>query len=97
MQLLSPASGSVTLTASPTLKWVAFPGATSYYVFVLNVPVIGTSAQVIFSQFTQGTEVTVSPMLQIGQPYQWGVWAYDSTGPIAYYFFSIFTVGPLQN
>ncbi len=89
VQLLSPGNNSTISTTNPTLQWAAFPGATSYLVEVFNPPTV------VFSQSTTGTEATVSPALSTGGAYDWAVYAYDSTGEIAYYEFEYFTVaGP---
>jgi hypothetical protein len=76
LQLLSPASGAIVTTTTPTLRWAAFPDAARYGVQVHNK----ASSQQVFLQSTQGTQITVSPALQSGQGYEWTVQAYNSTG-----------------
>jgi hypothetical protein len=92
LQLLSPASGSALSTTTPTLQWQAFPGTTSYYVAVGNV----TTLAGVFGQYTAAAQITVTPALSPGS-YEWGVWAYDANGPIAYYESWAFTVSGLAS
>ncbi len=76
-QLLSPANNVVISTATPTLQWAAFPGATQY-----AVDVYGGGPGEGFSQSTGATQTSVSPGLSSGS-YSWEVYAYDTTGQIA--------------
>jgi hypothetical protein len=81
MQLLSPASGAIVSTTTPVLRWSAFPGATKYTVSVFN----NRTSERKFLQTTANTEATVDPPLQRGEEYQWGVYAENARGQIAYW------------
>lgn len=79
VQALSPANGAiVSNTATPTLKWAAFPGAVSYSVVIYN-----SQPELVFSQTTGNTQITISPPLPPGT-YNWGVFASDATYQIAF-------------
>jgi uncharacterized protein (TIGR03437 family) len=89
MQLIAPTNSATITTATPTLEWTAFPGAALYQVSVYD----NTTSQQVFFQSTQYTQITVSPALQTGRQYGWGVYAYNASGQeIAYYAFWYFTV-----
>ncbi len=85
--LISPANGGYT-TATPTLKWAAFPSASSYW-----VQIYVSETRQVYNQYTSLTQVTVSPALQTGIEFGWYVVAYNNGGnPIAdsdEWFFSV--------
>jgi TonB family protein len=76
LQLLSPANGATVTTTTPTLQWAEFPDAARYEVRVFS----SAMNQAVFSQSTQSAQVTVPSTLQLGQQYQWDVYAYNSRG-----------------
>ena len=76
--LNSPANGVNLTTTTPTLSWVAYPGAYSYFVEVY------LNSTLVFGPTTSNTQITVSPALQTGQEFRWYVVAYNANGqPIA--------------
>jgi hypothetical protein len=75
--LVSPANGSVVTSATPTLSWQAYPGATLYHVDVSTSAKFGKGT---VSATAAGTSATSPMTLAHGRTYYWRVYADITTG-----------------